>query len=59
MSLKEKIRKRDTEKMSDTSFKMMNLTLKIVDFIFPYINRRIKKFHLKPGMTIVDYGCGP
>ena len=50
--------KRPTEKMTDESFKMMSITFKIVDFIFPDINRRIKKFNIEKGMTVVDYGCG-
>ena len=51
--------KKKNEKMSDFSFKVMTVLYKIVDFIIPYINRRIKKFGIKQGMTIVDYGCGP
>ena len=47
------------EKMSNTSFKFMNLTFKIMDFIHPYIQKRVKTFGIKKGMTVVDYGCGP
>ena len=54
-----KSRKRSTEKMSDKSFKGMTLIFKVIDTIIPFINRRIKKFDIKKGMTIVDYGCGP
>jgi ubiquinone/menaquinone biosynthesis C-methylase UbiE len=50
---------RTTERMSDTSFKLMNLTFKVLDFLFPYIDKRVKSFGLQPGMTVVDYGCGP
>ena len=50
---------RTTERMSDTSFKLMNLTFKVLDFFFPYIDKRVKSFDLQPGMTVVDYGCGP
>ena len=59
MSLKRKIEKRKREKMSDMSFKMMTLVFKLVDLMFPYINRRLKKFGIKEGMTVIDYGCGP
>ncbi len=59
MSITSGITKRPTEKMTDRSFKMMSITFKIVDLIFPYINRRIKKFNIEEGMTVVDYGCGP
>ena len=54
-----RITNRSTEKMSDKSFKMMSLFFKIVDFFFPYITKRLKKFSIKNGMTVVDYGCGP
>lgn len=59
MSRKRKMEKRKTEKMSDISFKMMTLIFKLVDLMFPYINRRLRKFGIKEGMTVVDYGCGP
>ena len=44
MGLKDNIHKRETEKMSEKSFKMMTFTFKIVDFIFRYIGKRVKKF---------------
>lgn len=37
----------------------MNLSFKIMDFIHPYIQKRVKTFGIKKGMTVVDYGCGP
>ena len=55
----ERISKRETEKMSDIGFKMMTFTFKVIDFIIPYINKRINKFNIQEGMTIIDYGCGP
>lgn len=59
MSVRKSVEKRETERMSDSSFRMMSLFFKIVDFTFPYINKRIKNFGIIKGMTIVDYGCGP
>ncbi|WP_455367429.1 class I SAM-dependent methyltransferase [[Eubacterium] cellulosolvens] len=59
MGLRERVEKRKTEKMSDSVYRMMNLTFKIVDFLYPYVKKRVKKFGIKEGMTIVDYGCGP
>ena len=44
MGLKDNIHKRETEKMSEKSFKMMTFTFKIVDFIFRYIGKRVRKF---------------
>lgn len=53
------VRKRKKERMSDLSFKLMNLIFRVIDFVYPYINKRVKKFKILPGMTVVDYGCGP
>jgi ubiquinone/menaquinone biosynthesis C-methylase UbiE len=50
---------RASERMSDTSFRFMNLAFNVVDFISPYIDRRVKSFGIQAGMTVVDYGCGP
>ncbi|MBN2520632.1 MAG: class I SAM-dependent methyltransferase [Bacteroidales bacterium] len=47
------------ERMPDIAFKIMNIIFKIVDFLFPYVDKRINKFGLKEGNTVVDYGCGP
>ncbi len=52
-------KRRDKEKMSDASFKGMVWIFKVVDFIFPYIDRRVRNFRINEGMTVVDYGCGP
>jgi len=51
--------KRKKERMSDISFKLMNLIFHVIDFVHPYIDKRVEKFGLQPGMTVVDYGCGP
>lgn len=45
--------------MPDISFRLMNCIFHIIDFIYPYIDKRVKKFGIKEGMTVVDYGCGP
>jgi ubiquinone/menaquinone biosynthesis C-methylase UbiE len=51
--------KRKTERMPDVSFRLMNVLFYIIDFIYPYIDNRVRKFGINPGMTVVDYGCGP
>jgi ubiquinone/menaquinone biosynthesis C-methylase UbiE len=51
--------RRKNERMPDLSFKLMNLLFHVIDFIYPYIENRVKRFGIKPGMTVVDYGCGP
>ena len=47
------------ERMSDFHFKLMNIIFHIIDFVYPYIDKRIRKFGIKQDMTVVDYGCGP
>jgi ubiquinone/menaquinone biosynthesis C-methylase UbiE len=45
--------------MSDMSFRGMIFIFKVVDFVYPRINKRVGKFGIEEGMTVVDYGCGP
>lgn len=57
--IKNMVQKRKSERMPDWHFKFMNIIFHVIDFIYPYIDKRIKKFGVEPGMTVVDYGCGP
>jgi ubiquinone/menaquinone biosynthesis C-methylase UbiE len=50
---------RGTDRMSDASFRFMEVAFKIQDTLFPYIDRRVRGFGIEAGMTVVDYGCGP
>ena len=50
---------RKTERMSNASFRMMVLFFDIIDFCYPHVARRAKRFGVGEGMTVVDYGCGP
>ena len=59
MYLRQRGSKGRTEKMSDRSFRLMTFLFKVVDFVYPYIDRRVGKFGIKEGITVVDYGCGP
>jgi ubiquinone/menaquinone biosynthesis C-methylase UbiE len=45
--------------MSNASFRMMLLLFDIIDFFYPHVARRAKRFGITEGMTVVDYGCGP
>ena len=45
--------------MSDLAFRFMIAAFWLVDTFFPYVDRRVRGFGLAPGMTVVDYGCGP
>jgi ubiquinone/menaquinone biosynthesis C-methylase UbiE len=59
-TIKKKAEKRETERMSDTSFRRMTLIFRVIDFFFfPYFKKRIRGFGIQEGMTVVDYGCGP
>jgi ubiquinone/menaquinone biosynthesis C-methylase UbiE len=50
---------RRTERMSNVSFRMMALFFNIVDLMYPHVAKRVKRFGIVEGMTVVDYGCGP
>jgi 2-polyprenyl-3-methyl-5-hydroxy-6-metoxy-1,4-benzoquinol methylase len=50
---------RGGDRMSDISFRLMSATFKVVDRLFPSVDKRVKTFGIQPGMTVVDYGCGP
>jgi ubiquinone/menaquinone biosynthesis C-methylase UbiE len=51
--------KRQTDRMSDLSFRMMTLVFNLIDLVSPRVDRRVGKFGIQPGVTLVDYGCGP
>jgi ubiquinone/menaquinone biosynthesis C-methylase UbiE len=59
MCVRKRAQRRETERMSDLTFKGMTLIFRVVDFLYPYVGRRVRKFGVEPGMTVVDYGCGP
>lgn len=59
MAPQKKPGRRGSERMSDFSFRGMELLFRIIDFVHPYIDKRVQKFGIQPGMTVVDYGCGP
>jgi ubiquinone/menaquinone biosynthesis C-methylase UbiE len=37
----------------------MTLFMNAEDLLFPRIDKRVNKFDIAEGMTVVDYGCGP
>ena len=59
MGIRKRVAARETERMSDRSFRGMTLLFKVIDLFFPYVKRRVPNFGIQPGMTVVDYGCGP
>jgi ubiquinone/menaquinone biosynthesis C-methylase UbiE len=50
---------RSGDRMFDAGFKIMTVLYKARDFFLPTIERRIQTFGIQPGMTVVDYACGP
>jgi ubiquinone/menaquinone biosynthesis C-methylase UbiE len=46
-------------KMSNLSFRLMDSTFRLLDFLHPHIDKRLPAFGIAEGMTVVDYGCGP
>jgi ubiquinone/menaquinone biosynthesis C-methylase UbiE len=59
MSARARGHRRQSDRMSDTGFRLMCILFKVIDFFYPYLGRRIRKFGLRPVMVVVDYGCGP
>lgn len=45
--------------MSKTSFRMMLVLFNVIDFFYPHVAKRARRFGITEGMTVVDYGCGP
>ncbi len=50
---------RKTERMSNASFRIMVLFFDVIDFFYPHVAKRVTRFGIGEGMTVVDYGCGP
>jgi ubiquinone/menaquinone biosynthesis C-methylase UbiE len=59
MTSQKKPGRRGLERMSDFSFRGMEFLFRVIDFVHPYIDKRVQRFGIQPGMTVVDYGCGP
>ena len=47
------------DRMPDYAFRMMSLVMRLEDFLFPRLDRRVASFGIQAGMVVVDYGCGP
>jgi ubiquinone/menaquinone biosynthesis C-methylase UbiE len=47
-----------TESMSDSHFKTMSFMFRFRDFFLPRKNV-LKEVDIRPGFSILDYGCGP
>ena len=47
------------EEMPNLAFRSMTAVMKMIDFFSNYSGKNIKILNLKPGQTVIDYGCGP
>lgn len=46
--------------MSRIEYACMKAVFWLTDFLYPnYIPERVKRFGIKAGKTVIDYGCGP
>jgi ubiquinone/menaquinone biosynthesis C-methylase UbiE len=50
---------REDEHMSNMEYRLMVFTMNVIDFFFSHTEKRVARFGILPGMTVVDYGCGP
>jgi len=46
-------------KLSNTEFRLMQVFMKLADHVHPHVRIKTEAFGVKPGQTVVDYGCGP
>ena len=59
MSANDQSPQSNPERMPAAAFRMMVFVMKIEDFFWRRIDARVQTFGIRPGMTVVDYGCGP
>jgi ubiquinone/menaquinone biosynthesis C-methylase UbiE len=50
---------RNGDRMFDLGFNTMTLLYRVRDLLLPTVVRRVESLGIQPGMTVVDYGCGP
>ena len=58
MPVKQMVLGNDRDRMPDIAFRMMSLMFMIRD-LFGSPERKLDQFGIKPGDTVIDYGCGP
>ena len=47
------------KKLSNNEFKLMHGIMRLADHVHPHVSGLAGSFGIIPGMTVVDYGCGP
>jgi len=58
MKIKQTALGNDMDRMPDIAFRGMSFIFSIWE-IFASPGKKLKKFGIKPGDTVIDYGCGP
>jgi ubiquinone/menaquinone biosynthesis C-methylase UbiE len=53
------LKDKPNELMSNLDYRLMVFYMAVADIFFPRIGKRVTGFGIQPGMTVVDYGCGP
>ena len=46
-------------KLNNTEYRLMRGFMKLADHVYPHVQTRTESFGIRPGQTVVDYGCGP
>lgn len=50
---------KNRESIPNFAFKAMTLVMKLMDMFGQYSRKNFETLGLKPGQTVIDYGCGP
>lgn len=50
---------KNRENIPDIAFHLMAATMKLMDVFVKHSDKNFKTLDLKPGQTVIDYGCGP
>jgi len=50
---------KNRESIPNVAFKAMTLIMKLMDVFSQYSRKNFETLGLKPGQTVIDYGCGP
>ncbi len=50
---------KNRESIPNVAFKAMTLIMKLMDVFGQYSRKNFETLGLKPGQTVIDYGCGP
>lgn len=57
--LSNKLSGKNREVIPNIAFRIMTMMMKWMDFLGNQSSKKFKTLDLKPGQTVIDYGCGP